>query len=152
MLLVHKIELKPNNKQKTYFKKSCGVARFAYNWALAEWKQQYEAGGKPSEVSLRRQLNAIKATEFPWMSEVTKVAPQQAIKNLGSAFNRFFKHQGKYPKFKKKGIRDSFRADNGPAKKGDNAVEIADYSIALPRIGSIRLTEKLRYTGGQIKS
>src|SRR3990167_579080 len=152
MLLVHKIELKPNNKQKTYFKKSCGVARFAYNWGLTEWKKQYESGEKPSEVSLRRQLNAIKATEFPWMSEVTKVAPQQAIKNLGSAFNRFFKRQGKYPKFKKKGIRDSFRADNGPVKKGEHAVEISNKKIKLPRVGSIRLTEKLRYTGGQIKS
>src|SRR3990167_5118756 len=152
MLLVHKIELKPNNKQKTYFKKSCGVARFAYNWGLTEWKKQYESGEKPSEVSLRRQLNAIKATEFPWMSEVTKVAPQQAIKNLGSAFNRFFKRQGKYPKFKKKGIRDSFRADNGPVKKVEHAVEISNKKIKLPRVGSIRLTEKLRYTAGQIKS
>lgn len=33
------IELNPNNKQATYFKKACGVARFAYNWALAEWKK-----------------------------------------------------------------------------------------------------------------
>src|SRR3990167_87857 len=151
MLLVHKIQLKPNNKQATYFKKACGIARFSYNWALAEWQKQYESGAKPNEISLRKQLNAIKEAEFPWMQEVTKVAPQQAIKNLGSAFNRFFKHQGKYPKFNKKGIRDSFRADNGPAKKGDNAVEILDYTITLPRIESIRLTEKLRY-GGQIKS
>lgn len=36
------IELKPNNKQATYFKKACGVARFAYNWALAEWQKQYQ--------------------------------------------------------------------------------------------------------------
>ena len=151
MLLVHKIELKPNNKQATYFKKACGVARFSYNWALAEWKKQYESGLKPSETSLRKALNALKATEFPWMQEVTKVAPQQAIKNLGQAFDRFFKHQGRYPRFKKKGIRDSFRADNGPAKKGDNAVEIQGKKIKLPRIGLIKLTEKLRH-GGQIKS
>lgn len=34
----HIIELRPNNKQITYFKKACGVARFTYNWALAEWQ------------------------------------------------------------------------------------------------------------------
>lgn len=151
MLLVHKIALKPNNKQATYFKKSCGVARFSYNWALAQWKQEYESGGKPSEISLRKKLNAIKKTEFPWMQEVTKVAPQQAIKNLGSAFNRFFKNQGKYPKFKKKGIRDSFRADNGPAKIGENAVQLINQKINLPRIGWIKLQEALRFEG-QIKS
>lgn len=48
MLLVHKIKLKPNNKQTTYFKKSAGVARFAYNWGLSQWKEQYAAGGKPN--------------------------------------------------------------------------------------------------------
>jgi len=145
MLLVHKIELNPNNRQATYFAKACGTARFAYNWALAQWQKQYEAGEKPTEVSLRRDLNAIKQTEFPWMQEVTKVAPQQAIKNLGMAFNRFFKKQGKYPRFKKKGINDSFRADNGPIRKGEHAVELIDQRIKLPRIGWVRLKEKLRF-------
>ena len=36
------IRLEPNNKQITYFKKACGVVRFAYNWALDEWVRQYE--------------------------------------------------------------------------------------------------------------
>src|ERR1700729_1513978 len=112
MLLVHKIELNPNNKQVTYFTKACGIARFSYNWALNEWQKQYAAGDKSSEISLRKQLNAMKAEQFPWMLEVTKVAPQQAIKNLGQAFNRFFKKQGDYPRFKKRGIHDAFRADN----------------------------------------
>jgi putative transposase len=147
MLLVHKIELKPNNKQATYFAKACGVARFAYNWGLSEWKKQYEAGGKPGELSLRKQLNAIKVEQFPWMLEVTKVAPQQAIKNLGQAFNRFFKQQGKYPRFKKRGLHDAFRADNGPPKKEMNAVMISGKKIKLPRIGWIRMQEKLRFSG-----
>ena len=43
MLIAHKIALKPNNKQVTYFAKAAGTARFAYNWALTIWKQQYEA-------------------------------------------------------------------------------------------------------------
>ena len=43
MILGHTIELAPNNKQATHFSKACGVARFAYNWALAEWQKQHEA-------------------------------------------------------------------------------------------------------------
>lgn len=39
----HIIALKPNDKQTTYFKRACGVARLAYNWALAEWQSQYKA-------------------------------------------------------------------------------------------------------------
>ncbi len=52
MLLVHKIELAPTNKQRTFFARACGMARFAWNWALDEWKRQYEAGEKPNEAAL----------------------------------------------------------------------------------------------------
>jgi putative transposase len=41
MIVAHKIALDPNNKQVTYFAKVVGTARFAYNWALAEWQRQY---------------------------------------------------------------------------------------------------------------
>jgi len=42
MIRAHKIRLEPNNLQATYFAKACGTARFAYNWALAKAKEQYE--------------------------------------------------------------------------------------------------------------
>ena len=48
MLRSHKIALDPNHQQATYFAKACGVAQFAYNWGLAQWKRQYEAGENPS--------------------------------------------------------------------------------------------------------
>src|SRR5579862_2323635 len=106
MLLAHKIELKCNNKQATYFAKACGVARQAYNWALDEWQKEYAAGGKPSETALRRKLNSIKREKFPWMLEVSKNAPQMAIIQLGKAFKNFFSGHAKYPQFRKKGMRD----------------------------------------------
>ena len=43
MLTAHKIALNPNNVQATYFARAAGTARFAYNWALAQWERQYEA-------------------------------------------------------------------------------------------------------------
>jgi putative transposase len=66
------------------------VARFAYNWGLAEWRRRYAAGETPNEVALRKALNAIKHEQCPWMREVTKNAPQQAIKNLGRAYANWF--------------------------------------------------------------
>ena len=128
MILVHKIRLYPNDEQATLFAKSCGVARFAYNWALAEWKRQYEASEKLNEGKLRKQLNAIQEEKFPWMIEVSKTAPQQAIKNLGTAFKNTFARLKKgekpgFPKFKRKGIHDSFRAENGPSKDIPNTVK-----------------------------
>ena len=60
MLLAHRIALNPNAAQRLYLARASGTARFAYNWALGEWEKQYAAGEKPSDISLRKQLNAIK--------------------------------------------------------------------------------------------
>jgi putative transposase len=152
MIRSHKIRLDPTAAQAVYFARACGTARFAYNWALAEWKRQYEADGKPTEAALRKQLNAIKAAEFPWMAEVTKCAPQVAIKNVGIAFQRFFKNakagrKPGYPRFKRKGIRDSFRADNGPTNSTSHAVQVAGKTVKLPRCGVVRMRESLRFSG-----
>lgn len=155
MLRVHKIKLQPNKEQALYFTKACGVARHAYNWALAEWKRQYEAGEKPNEAALRKLYNQIKPVEFPWSLEVTKCAAQQAIKNLGTAHKNFFDRLKKgakgrkagYPKFKKKGVRDSFRADNGPQSKGVSAVQTDGKKVKLPIIGWVRMREEVRFQG-----
>ena len=153
MIIAHKIALAPNDRQATYFARACGTARFAYNWALGEWQRQYAAWKddpklpRPSEAALRRHLNAIKEERFPWMLEVTKNAVQQAVKNLGSAFKRLFDGNGKYPRFKKKGIHDSFRADPGPDKQHPNAVETKPGHVKLPVIGWVRMHETLRFSG-----
>ena len=54
MLLTQKIRLNPNKIQEEFFVKSCGVARFAYNLALAEWEKQYQKGNTISESALRK--------------------------------------------------------------------------------------------------
>ena len=104
--IAHKIELKPNNKQKTYFRKAFGCARLAYNWGLAEWKRMYEAGEKTHGWEIKKRFNAIKKEQFPFVYEVTKCATQQPFDNLQRAFDNFFRDlkQGKvsYPQFKKK--------------------------------------------------
>lgn len=118
MLIAHRIALDPNNMQATQMARAADTARFAYNWALAEWKRQYEAWKrdnsqpKPSQAALRRQLNAVKREQFPWMLEVTKNAPQMAIIQLGQAFQNFFARRAKYPQFRKKGVHDRFTLTN----------------------------------------
>ena len=106
------------NVQATYFRKAAGTARFAYNWALAEWQPQYDAwkadptSPKPSDAALRRQLNAITHQAFSWMLGVTKNAPQMAITHLGTSFKNVFAGHAKDPTFKKKGQHDSVTLTN----------------------------------------
>lgn len=147
MIIGHRIRLDPNNRQATYFARAAGTARFAYNWALAEWQTQYAAWKadnslpKPSQMSLRRQLNAIKREQFPWMLEVTKNAPQMAIIQLGSAFNNFFAGRAEYPRFKKKGkSRDSFSLTN-------DQFGLDGCRIRIPNLGRVRMREPLRFSG-----
>lgn len=142
MIRSHKIRLDPNDKQATGLSRAAGCARFAWNYALSEWKRQYALGQKPSETTLRKQLNAVKREHYPWMLESTKNAPQQAIKNLGTAFKNFFKKRARYPRFKKKGIHDSFRVDNGPGTFETDAEK-----IRIPKIGWVRMREALRFEG-----
>ncbi|MCY4589392.1 MAG: helix-turn-helix domain-containing protein [Alphaproteobacteria bacterium] len=80
MLIAHRIALDPTNLLRSRFAQTSGVARFSWNWALAEWRRQYEAHKadpglpQPIEASLRRALNRRKRAEFPWMYDVTKRA------------------------------------------------------------------------------
>jgi putative transposase len=145
MLKAHKVALDPTNKQATLLAKSAGTARFAYNWALNRWQEQYEAHKtapestlQPSQLSLRRELNQVKRTVFPWMGEVTKCAPQEAIINLGAAFTAFFRGRAKYPRFKKRGIHDSFKVSAG-------TFTVAGDRVRLPRIGWVRMHETFRW-------
>jgi putative transposase len=144
----YKTELDLKNEQITACLKHAGCARKAYNWGLAR-KQEARAKGEPmpDARTLHRELNALKVTSFPYMYEVSKCAPQEALIDLDHAFKHFFrkvnlKKQGKwrgkcgYPKFKsrKKGI-GGFRLTG--------AIQVFETSIQLPRLGTLRLKEKL---------
>lgn len=118
----YKTELDLNDRQVTACKRHAGAARYAYNWGLQRKQEDYRTTGKcPSAIDLHRELNALKQTSVPWMYEVSKCAPQEALRNLDRAFDSFFcrctlKQEGKwrgkvgYPqrKTKKKGL-GSFR-------------------------------------------
>jgi putative transposase len=146
MLIAHRIALDPNDAQATYLSRAAGTARFAYNWALAEWKRQYEEWKadntlpKPSQAALRRQLNAVKREQFPWMLEVTKNAPQMAIIQLGQAFQNFFAGRARHPQFRKKGVHDRFTLTN-------DQFDIDGSRIRIPNLGWVRLRETLRFAG-----
>jgi putative transposase len=146
MILSHRIALKPNNRQKTAMAKASGCARAAYNWALNEWKTQYEAWKqdnslpKPNQYAINKKFNRIKAEEFPWMAEVTSRTPMIAIQQCAQAFQNFFAKRARYPKFRKKGIHDRFSVTN-------DSMSVEGNKIRLPKIGMVRMAQELRFSG-----
>lgn len=151
----YRYELDPNAQQRILLAKHAGAARFAYNWGLARWKEIYEKEGRStSAIKLHRELNRLKKTAFPWMYEVSKWAPQEALRDLEKAFKNFFRglktgRKAGYPKpRRKKDGRDSFRLDNSSGTirllvdGADRRHPEKARHIVLPRIGAVRLKEK----------
>lgn len=142
----HKIELKPNNKAITHFKKAFGCSRLAYNWGLAKWQEYYKQGVKKSYLDLKKEFNAIKKEQFPFVYDVSKYATQQPFLNLNLAFNKFFRDlkQGKlsYPKFKKK--KENF---GSYYIGGDQVIIKDDKYLKVPNLGLVKIREKLRFNG-----
>lgn len=87
-----KTELDLNNAQRTACARHAGAARFAYNWGLARKIAAYESGQKaPTAYDLHSELIALKQTELGWLYEVSKCAPQEALRHLDRAFQAFFR-------------------------------------------------------------
>ncbi|GHO57675.1 RNA-guided endonuclease InsQ/TnpB family protein [Ktedonobacter robiniae] len=141
MIRAHKIRLHPTSEQANSLACAAGVARFVWNWALAEWNRQYEAGEKPTALKLKKQFNAIRREHFPWTWEVTKNASDQPFLDLGKAFTAFFEGKARRPKFKsKKRSRPSFYLAN-------DQFEIGDHRLWVPKLGWVNMAEKLRFQG-----
>ena len=148
MIVLHayKTELNLNNVQNTACTRHAGAARWAYNWGLARKMEAYRNGEKvPSAIDLHRELNVLKQGELSWMYEISKCAPQEALRNLDQAYAHFFRRvkekkdgrkiQAGFPKFKaKKHGLGSFRLTG--------AIHIYDHAIQLPRLGRLRLKER----------
>ena len=142
----HKIELMPNNKAKTHFQKAFGCARLSYNWGLDRWEYYYKQGIEKSYLDLKKEFNAIKKTQFPFVYEVSKYATQQPFIHLNRAFQKFFRdlEQGKisYPKFKKK------KPNSGSYYIGGDLVVIQNGKyLNAPKLGLVKMREKLRFEG-----
>ena len=143
MLLGFKTELKVNNLQKILLAKHAGVARHAWNWGLCLTKQildnnQDNVSEKikfPSAIDLHKWLVAIVKPEYPWYYEVSKCAPQYALRHLRRAWDDCFKRAKKPPRFQKKGKSDRFTLDG--------SITIEPNRIKVPRIGWLKTYERL---------
>ncbi len=141
----YRYELEPNKTQLILLKKHAGCARFAWNWGLAERKRLWEEERKTTNaIELHRKLNRLKKTDFPWMYEVSKCAPQEALRDLDKAFKNFFEGRANFPKFKEKGVHDSFRLTG--------TIKVFPKHVQLPRLGKIRVKEKTTKCKGRILS
>lgn len=109
MLKAIKYELNPTKMQKEQIRKTCGCCRLVYNTMLDRKITAYKENKTTlSTFELTNQIPALKK-EKEFLKECPSQALQQAVKNMDTAYKSFFKKNGGFPKFKKKGAKDSFR-------------------------------------------
>ena len=136
-LQAFKFELMPNGEQQRDMRRFARSCRFVYNKALAMQKENYEAGGKfIGYVALAKQLTAWRnGTETSWLKEAPVHPLQHALKDLERAYNNFFNKRADFPRFKKKGQKESFRYPDPKQFK----IDAANGRIFLPKLGWMRL-------------
>ena len=159
--IAHRIQLMPNNKQRTYFRKAIGCCRLAYNWGLEEWKRRYKEGERGiTGRKLLNSFNSIRKKEFPFTYEITKCATSHAFDDLQKAYDNFFAHRANYPtKRKKKKYNGSFYLSNDKIKlsfthedmkllkKNAHNEKCKHQYICIPKLGYVKMAEKIRFNG-----
>jgi len=147
----YKYELQPSKRQLVLLSKHVGVARYAYNWGLHRKSEAYKKDKtKLSAIDLHKEIVQMKkTTEFDWLNEVSKCAPQEALRNLDSAFTSFYKRckqGGKpgYPRFKSK------HKSKDSCKFTGTILVKAARKVQLPVLGKLRTKESTKKFKGRI--
>jgi len=138
----YKFRLYPTPEQEAYLAKCFGCSRFVYNHFLRLTIDAYAESKKHLRYGdTAKLLTALKKDEqYSWLAEVNSQSLQQTLKDLESAFVRFFKKLGDFPVFKKKRNRQSFRVPQHWSITEDGRLK-------LPKMQSIKMVQHRELEG-----
>lgn len=133
----YKFALRPTGEQQRQMRRFAGSCRFVYNKALAMQQENHVAGNKYiGYVPMAANLPFWKreaGTE--WLKDTPSQALQHALKDLDRAYTNFFAKRADFPRFKKKGLSESFRY---PDPK-QFTLDQTNGRVSLPKLGWMRL-------------
>ena len=136
----HKIALRPTATQIAWFHQQCGYARFAFNSALADFKAGLSEGVFRSFIDLNNRWNQRKK-DLDWTREQDQRAALHGVKNLSAAVSRWQQKQNRFPKFKKRGCRQSYTVEGYQCSVDGKRIK------GSPKIGTVKMFSALRFTG-----
>lgn len=137
----YRTELDPTPSQKRLLVRCAGAARWAYNWGLEQRQAEYAATRRAlNAMDLHKMLNQRKRQEFPWLLEISKCVPQEALRDLDRAFQDFFRRLRRGQPARSPRFRSRHRGLGSFRFSMD--VRIEDRAIRLPRLGRLRLKER----------
>ena len=138
----YKLRIYPTDFQRELLEKTFGCTRYIYNNFLAERKNKYEES--KTRISVYEQLKELTdlKKEKEWLREIDSCALQVCVYNLDDAFQKFFKGNG-YPRFRAKGVHESFRTNNTlntyKNKKYESIrIDLKKRIITLPKLKEVK--------------
>ena len=134
----YKFRIYPNKQQEELINKTFGCCRFVYNKYLAKRIELYENNKETySYKQCSSDLTNLKK-ELVWLKEVDSTSLQSSLKDLETAYKKFFKEKSGFPKFKsKKTNRFSYKT-----KYTNGNIEYLRKHIKLPKIGMVKIRDK----------
>ena len=134
----YKYRIYPNKKQKELIAKNFGCVRFVYNHYLAKRIEAYKNNKETlNYYDCANDLKNLKSN-YEWLKEADSTSLQSAIKDLDTAYQKFFKEHSGFPKFKSKKIhRYAYKS-----KRVGNNIEFCGNSIKLPKLGKVKIKGK----------
>ena len=154
----YKLRIYPTDLQRELIEKTFGSTRYIYNNFLVERKNKYEES--KTKISVYEQLKELTdlKKEKEWLREIDSCALQACVYNLDDAFQKFFKGNG-YPRFRVKGVHESFRTNNTlnsyKNKKYESIrIDFKKRIITLPKLKEVKFRgyRKDKKMVGKIKS
>ena len=135
-----KFRIYPNKSQQSLINQTLGCCRLIYNKGLAMRKDSFDNGLKIGYKETSSMLTDLKKDNgYSFLKDADSIALQQSLRDLDSAYKRFFKKLGDYPNFKSKhNHNQSYRTVN----QGDN-IRISGKYIKLPKIGYVKFKQSM---------
>ena len=161
----YKFRIYPNKKQIELINKTIGCSRFVFNFFLGKQKdkdaywyiveEMVQNGQLPTNNWKGKCLNKYETVksvkelkkQYTYLKEVDSIALQKSVENLADSYDRYYKKQNKYPRFKsKKNPVQSYTT-----KHTNGNIAVIDNYIKLPKLGLVRFA-KSREVKGKILS
>ena len=150
MLKGYKYRLYPNKEQEVQLQKTFGCCRFVYNQTLAYRKEKYDKEKESmNKTSCNNYCNQVLKKEYEWLKEVDKFALTNAIYNMDSAYQKFFKEHTGYPKFKSK--HNHYKSYTTNFTNNNIEVSFENNKIKLPKLKWVKAKVHRKFAG-KIKS
>jgi putative transposase len=129
--------LYPTDEQKVLLAKHFGSVRWLYNYALSKKVEHFTQTGKTLSVyELKKDIPFLKQDESTaWLKEINSQSLQQSLFHLDTAYKRFFKKQGGFPKFKNRKSKQSFEIPQSLTVDFDNStIEIPKFNEPISTV------------------